>query len=272
MTKSASPETTFSTKAVDVHGHYGNYIGVQKDPLIDLFMTADAARMARRAAWAGIEWTVVSPLLAIQPRGKADAVAGNDEASNMVPNTAGLRQWVVIDPLRPETYRQAEAMLRKPWCVGIKIHPEEHVYFIRDHGKAIFEFAALHRAVVLTHSGGVHSIPEEFVPFANSFPEVKLILAHLGHMDVGDNTHQVRAIQAGRHRNLYVDTSSAKSILSGLIEWAVREIGPDRILFGTDTPLYFAAMQRMRIEQAEITEGERRKILSENARLLLKLK
>ena len=43
-------------------------------------------------------------------------------------------------------------------------------------------------------------------------------------------------------------------------------------LFGTDTPLYFAAMQRMRIELAEITEGERRKILSENARLLLKLK
>ena len=256
--------------AIDVHGHYGKFLQ-RTDVLVHALLSADAATVARRARLAGIEWTVVSPLLSIMPRGRNDAAAGNREAFEVVPRTPGLRQWVVINPLQPETYAQAEAMLREPWCVGIKIHPEEHVYPIRDHGNALFEFAARHRAVVLAHSGGALSVPEEFVPFANAFPEMKLILAHLGHMDVGDNTHQVRAIQSSRHGNVFTDTSSSKSIMSGLIEWAVREIGADRILFGTDTPLYFAAMQRMRIEQAEIGEADRAKILSANARKLLAL-
>jgi uncharacterized protein len=196
---------------------------------------------------------------------------GNREAFELIPKTPGLRQWVIVNPLERETYAQAREMLRAPWCVGIKIHPEEHCYPIRDHGKAIFEFAAREDAVVLTHSGGVNSVPEEFVPFANGLPELKLILAHLGHMDVGDITHQVAAIQASRHGNLYVDTSSSKSLLPRLVEWAVSEIGADRVLFGSDTCLYFPAMYRARIDHAEISVSDRKKILSENARRRLDL-
>ena len=47
-------------------------------------------------------------------------------------------------------------------------------------GRAIFEFAAEHRAIILTHSGEENSLPEDFVPFANDYPEVRLILAHIG--------------------------------------------------------------------------------------------
>jgi hypothetical protein len=275
-------EDPLSIKAIDVHGHYGRWNPIggvlhlrgdanAENPLYHACMSADAGAVARRALEVGIEWTLVSPLLGLVPRGKASALLGNEEAFKVVPNTPGLRQWVIINPLEPETYAQAELMLKAPWCVGIKIHPEEHVYPIREHGQPIFEFAVKHRAVVLTHSGGVNSVPEEFVPFANALPELKLILAHLGHMDVGDITHQVRAIQSSRHRNLYVDTSSSKSLLPGLIEWAVREIGAERILFGSDTPLYFSAMQRARIDRAEIPLADRIKILSENARRLLPL-
>jgi len=269
MNESSESPVPLAIKAIDVHGHYGR--SIRRDPLRDELLSADAAGVARRAHAANIEWTVVSPLLGLFPRGEAIASVGNDEAFAVVPKTPGLRQWVIVNPLEPKTYAQAETMLKAPWCVGIKIHPEEHIYPIRDHGKAIFEFATRHRAVVLTHSGGPNSEPLAFVPFFNDFSEVPLILAHLGHMEGGDNRQQVKAIQASRHGNVYVDTSSSMSIMSGLIEWAVGEIGADRILFGTDTPLYFAAMQRMRIEQAEIAEDDRRKILSENARRLLRL-
>lgn len=271
-----------TVKAIDVHGHYGTYNSIGgvlhlqgnlnvENPIYNNCMSADAATVARRALDAGIEWTIVSPLLGLMPRGKASAVEGNKEAFDLVPRTPGLRQWVIVNPLQPETYAQAEEMLKASWCVGIKIHPEEHWYPIREHGKALFEFAARHRAVVLTHSGGVNSVPEEFVPFANALPELRLILAHLGHMDVGDITHQVRAIQSSRHGNLFVDTSSQKSVLPGLVEWAVREIGADRILFGSDTCLYFPAMYRARIDHAEISLEDRKKILSGNARRLLSL-
>jgi len=38
-----------------------------------------------------------------------------------------------------------------------------------------------------------------------------------------------------------------------LFEWAVKEIGAGRHLFGNDTPLYHVAMQRTRIEAARVT-------------------
>lgn len=269
--KASTSGSVKTIKAVDVHGHYGACVRADHSPLENECMTASAAAVADRARRAGIEWTVVSPLLALFPRGKADAAEGNREAFSVVPKTSGLRQWVVVNPLQAETYAQAENMLKEPWCVGIKIHPEEHRYPIREHGARIFEFAARFRAVVLTHSGEANSMPADFVPWADSFPEVRLILAHIGCGWDGKISHQVRAVQASRRGNIFADTSSAMSVVSGLIEWAVREIGADRILFGTDTPLYFAAMQRARVEQAEIEPRDREKILSANARKLLPL-
>jgi predicted TIM-barrel fold metal-dependent hydrolase len=100
---------------------------------------------------------------------------------------------------------------------------------------------------------------------------VTLILAHLGNSGAaGDSAElQVRAIQAARHGNVYADTSSAQSLLPGLIEWAVGEVGAERILFGTDTPLYFAPSQRARIDHADLSDEQKRLILWENARRIL---
>ena len=258
-------------QAIDVHAHYGVFFRASNSELNNSFATADAATVVRRATDCNTELTVVSPLWGLMPRGECDAAAGNEEAARVVPETPGLRQWVIIDPTNPATFEQAEQMLAQPHCVGIKIHPEEHLYPIREHGRRIFEFAAAHRAVVLTHSGEENSLPEDFVPLANDFPEVTLILAHIGCGFDGDRTHQIRAIGKSRHGNIYADTSSASSILPNLIELAVKEVGADRVLYGTDTPLYFAAMQRARIDHADLPDDAKQKILRNNALRILDL-
>lgn len=255
--------------AIDVHGHYGAY--ERGDPLINNFMTADGATVVRRARQAATCLTVVSPLQGLLPRGGGDPVAGNLDAARLVAQTDGLLQWVIVDPLKPATYEQAEEMLRQPRCVGIKLHPEEHCYPIAQHGEALFSFAAKQRAVVLVHSSEKNSQASDFVVFANAFPEVRLILAHLGCGWDGDLGHQVRAIQQSKHGNVFTDTSSARSITPRLIEWAVGEVGAEHILFGTDTPLYFAPMQRARIDHAELSDADRRRILRDNAVRLLGL-
>ncbi|MEO2046032.1 MAG: amidohydrolase family protein [Pirellulales bacterium] len=257
--------------AIDIHGHYGQYVTSGGNRLANQFASADATEVVERARRSNIAWTVVSPLLGLMPRGCADAAVGNSEATNVVERTEGLLQWVVIDPTQPQTFQQADDLLGREKCVGIKIHPEEHCYPIREHGRAIFEFAAKHKALILTHSGEENSLPEDFVPLANDLSEVTLILAHIGCGWDGDPSHQVRAIQASAAGNIYADTSSAQSILPGLIEWAVAEVGVDRVLFGTDTPLYSTAMQRARIDRAELSEIEKRKILYDNTASLLNL-
>ena len=261
--------TTRDIQAIDVHGHYGVYFRHEGLELTNQFASADANTVAQRAKDNNIRWTVVSPLLGLLPRGEAEATTGNAEAARVVPETEGLLQWVIIDPTSPETFAQADRMLSLEHCVGIKIHPEEHVYPISEHGRAIFEFAAGHDAVILTHSGQENSLPADIVPFADDYPNVKVILAHIGCSSGSDRTLQVRGIQQSRHGNVYADTSSAMSITPGLIEWAVREVGAERVLFGTDTPLYSTAMQRARIDQAELDDHQKRKILWQNAFELL---
>jgi predicted TIM-barrel fold metal-dependent hydrolase len=259
--------------AIDVHGHYGTYHRSQFTDLVNTFMSGDAATIVRLAKLANIEQTVVSPLLGLLPRGQADAEKGNEEAVRIVEKTEGLLQWVIIDPRRPKTYQQAEWMLKLPKCVGIKIHGEEHCYSIGEYGEPIFEFAAAHQAVVLTHSGEENTRPADFVPLADRHPQVKLILGHMGNCGEPNNdpSHQVRAIQASKHGNIFTDTSSISSILPGLIEWAVAEVGPEHILFGTDSPLYFTCSQRVRIDNAELSEAQKRMILRDNAVKLLGL-
>ena len=256
-------------QAIDVHAHFGNSIS-RKSELLDRLTTGDASVVVHRAALARTRLTVVSPLLAFFPRFHGDAVAGNREAARVVAENEILRQWVVVNPLVPETYDQAAQMLRNPRCVGIKIHPEEHGYPITEYGERLFTFAAGQSAVVITHSGEKNSLPSDFVTFANAFPEVRLILAHLGCGWDDDPGHQVRAILKSKQGNLYVDTSSARNVIPGLLEWAVREIGADRILYGTDSPLYYAPMQRARVEHAEIPDDQKVRILHDNARAVLK--
>ena len=118
---------------------------------------------------------------------------------------------------------------------------------------------------MLTHSSEQNSLAADFVQWANAFPEVRLILAHIGCGWDGDLTHQVRAIQQTTHGNVYADTSSARSVTPGLIEWAVKEVGVDRVLFGTDTPLYHVAMQRARIDHADLSDADKKRILRDNA-------
>lgn len=262
--------STESIQAIDVHGHYGDY-HCGKPDLVNELMTGDGKVVAERARRANVRLTIVSPLEALLPRGRGDAVSGNHNAARTVAETPGLLQYVVIDPRVPETYQQAEEMLQLPKCVGIKIHPEEHLYPINDFGAAIFEFAAKHRAVVLSHSSERNSLAADLVGWANRYPEMKLILAHIGCGWDNDYTHQVRGVQQSRHGNVFADTSSARSITPNLIEWAVRQVGADRVLFGTDTPLYVTAMQRARIDQADLTDAEKKQILHENAEKLFAL-
>ncbi len=258
------------TQAIDVHAHYGADKNGASE-MLRRFYSGGLNVVLERARRAGTLLSIVSPLEALMPRHNADPVAGNKHAAKKIAATKGTLQYVVVDPLKPETFDQASEMLGQPHCVGIKIHPEEHGYPITRHGETIFKFAAERHAVVQSHSGEQNSLPEDFVPFADRFPEVTLIVSHLGCGWDGDPTHQVRAIQKAKHRNIYTDTSSAMSITSGLIEWAVKEAGADRILYGTDSPLYFAPMQRARIDNADISDADKRLILRKNAEALFGL-
>ena len=255
--------------AIDVHAHFGIYDpGAGRGALVNRFYSGDIDVVRRRARAAGVGLTVVSAIGAFIPYG-GHPFHANDESRDVAEKYDDIRFWAVLDPRMKESFRQVEELLAHPRCKGIKIHPQRHVYEIRHHGDEIFAFADHHRAIVLTHSGDPGNFPEDFIPFTDRHARVRLILAHLGNSNDGVASRQISAVKRSQAGNVYIDTSSVRSICSGLIEWAVEEIGSDRLLFGTDTPLYSTACQKVRIETAEISHAAKQAILYKNASRLL---
>jgi len=75
---------------------------------------------------------------------------------------------------------------------------------------------------------------------------------------------------AQRFSNVYVETCSTFRE-PGVIERLVAEAGADRVLFGSDVPLMDPRTQLGKILTAKIGDCEKRLVLGENARRLLKL-
>lgn len=257
--------------AIDVHAHYGDYeipAGTVQGDLLRQFYSADLERVLFRAAAVDVTTTIVSPLKAFFPDG-SHCVEANEDSVRLCEEYDHVGFWAVLNPLQPETFPQVTQLLTHPRCAGIKIHPVTHGYDITDEGDRLLDFAAEHDAVTISHSGQNGAMPRDFVAPIKAHPDVRFILAHLGNSDARDPTEQVRALQEAESAHVYVDTSSMNSMLSGLIEWAVRELGSEHILFGTDTPLYSVAAQKARIEHAEISDQDKQNILYDNATHLL---
>lgn len=258
-------------KAIDVHGHFGIYdLGAGPGALANRLHGGEIDVVRSRAKAMDIQLTIVSALRALFPY-EGDVQRGNDDAVAAVEGHEDVRFWAVLNPRLKEGYRQVEELLPHPQCAGIKLHPHRHSYDIRTYGEEAVAFAATHHALVLSHTGDPGSFPEDFIPFMDRYPAATLILAHLGHSTDGIPSRQIAAIKQSRAGNVYVDTSSARSMSSNLIDWAVEEVGADRLLFGTDTPLYSVACQKARIESAAISEVEKHPIFHHNAARLLRL-
>ena len=250
--------------AIDVHSHFGQANMTRGLEVYHRLMPQETQVLIRNNQMSNIKVSVESHLKALMPRGGGDPVKGNQICFEEIMQYDGILMWAVVDPLHPESYDQAARMLQNERVVGIKVHPEEHRYPITRFGDEIYTFAEKHNAIIITHSGEQNSMPEDYAIFANRYPKVKTIISHLGCGWDGDCTHQIRAIQKNVHDNLFTDTSSAKSINCGLIEFAVRELGAEKLLFGTDTPCYFSPSQRARVDCADIPAEDKLKILYQN--------
>ena len=111
------------------------------------------------------------------------------------------------------------------------------------------------------------NLPEESTPMdlsllAKRFPEATFIMAHLG----GDWEYGVKAIRSDRNVLADICGSIAET---GMTESAVRELGADRLVFGSDmTGIFLPNVGK--ILGAAITEEEREQIFWRNATRILK--
>lgn len=111
-------------------------------------------------------------------------------------------------------------------------------------------------------TGPGESTPAELAELAARFPQQKFVCAHAG----GEWEQGIRAVQESP--NVLIETSGFDAT-AGFIEMGVRELGAERVVFGSHLPSRSLGTELGKIIGAEISEQNKHLILGENYRQLL---
>ena len=151
---------------------------------------------------------------------------------------------------------------------GVKLHPEFQHFSIDDEDMMHVYEAVEGKLPVLVHMGDQNvdsSSPVRLARILDRFPGLTVIAAHFGGYRMWDLSCKYLI-----GKNLYMDTSSTLEFIKP--ERAVdmiRKHGVDKMLFGSDYPMWDHKEELERFLALDLTEEERRAVLFGNANKLL---
>ena len=153
---------------------------------------------------------------------------------------------------------------------GIKMHPDFQLFAIDD--KRLFEMYDYlqDKIPVILHTGDPrydYSRPDKLKKVLDNFPRLTVIAAHLGGYGVFSEALEI----LGR-TECYVDISSSRMFMEEEeIYRYIHGYGADRILFGSDFPLWSPKDEFEALLKLKITDEEKEKIAYKKAERLLNL-
>jgi predicted TIM-barrel fold metal-dependent hydrolase len=247
----------------DVHCHLA---GPLKDAtpearLARLLEVADRLGIARLCVFMGMKWSYdPSP---------AEFRKQNDEvlaAIKRFPDRAF--GFVYLNPKHPrESVDELNRCVADGPMVGVKLWVAAHAN--DPNLDPIVERATELNAIVFQHTwikitGNLpgESTPMDLVTLAKRHPKAKIICGHAG----GDWEQGIRAVRA--QPNISVDIGGGDPV-AGITEMAVRELGADRVLYGSDAPGRSFASQLAKVHGAYISDTDKERILGGNLKRLL---
>ncbi len=177
--------------------------------------------------------------------------------------------YVYLNPKHTQaSLDEMNRCIRDGPMIGVKLLVAE--YCNKPTLDPIVERAVELRAPVLQHTwlkitGNLpdESTPMQLAELAARHPKATLICAHSG----GDWEVGLRAIRP--HSNIYADLCGGDPT-AGYVEMAVRELGAERCLFGSDFGSRGIASQLGKVLGADIPESAKRLILARNLKRILK--
>lgn len=165
-----------------------------------------------------------------------------------------------------ETLTEDIAHLRELGLHGVKLHPD--IQHFRLDSKECFALCEQCEGVLplLLHTGDRRysfSNPEQLLPLLHRFPRLTVIAAHFGGYSVWEEA--ARRL-AGRFENLWVDcTSSLYAMDDGRAKELIVAYGAERVLFGTDYPMWNPARELERFVGLRLPQRDAENILYNNA-------
>ena len=117
----------------------------------------------------------------------------------------------------------------------------------------------------LIHCGHpIFTLPWSIEELIRRYPDARIILGHMGH---GNIIYINAAIDvAARNPNVYLETSGMP--MHSKIREAVERVGPDRVLYGSDTPFHHPSVELAKVRVSGLSTDLTDRVLGENSRKL----
>lgn len=246
----------------DLHCHLGSFHGrTPEEKMTEMVRYADRMGIDRLCVYMGYP-------LDNDPSPEA-LRAQNDQVIQ------GLSHWhhrafgfVYLNPHHVDfSLRELDRCVRDGMMVGVKLWVAQRAS--APELDAIVERAAALRAVIFQHTwfkvnGNLpgESTPLDVAELARRHPTVPIICGHTG----GDWERGIRAVR--ELKNVSLDLAGSDPT-AGYVEMAVREVGPERVIYGSDVGGRSFGSQLGKVMGANIPEEARRLILGENLKRMM---
>lgn len=244
--KIAAPATKATSTFYDIEGHcdgtLGSLLRIGGDAGIDRFIVQSVATTPHQVA------------------------SINRFISNEVRNNPEI--LIGLGTLHPDSddiKRDVEELISLG-LKGVKLHPDIQRFKIDDYRcLKIYELCEEKGLPILMHTGDFrydYSNTNRLIPVLEIYSNLTVIGAHFG----GWSLWEEASMELAGKKNVYVDCSSSLYALDKETAVSIiRRYGADRVLFGSDYPLFSPDEELERFMSLELTKEERRLILSENA-------
>ena len=164
---------------------------------------------------------------------------------------------------------QIDEAITKWGFKGIKMHPLIDAYLPdSDIVYPIMDQARKHEVPVLFHCGHPPwSLPWHFANLADVYPDVTIILGHMGHGHIVYINAAIRI--AKKHENIILETSAMP--MHSKIKEAVVEVDEQRVIYGSDMPFGHPAFEIRKVQVAGLTRKQLRLVLEQNTLRIFRL-
>jgi Predicted metal-dependent hydrolase of the TIM-barrel fold len=161
------------------------------------------------------------------------------------------------------------ARIKELGLKGIKLHPDMQQFAIDDEGMfGIYELLAQNKLPIIMHCGDYRytwSHPERLAHVLDLFPKLVVVAAHFGGWSLFDI-----AMDYLKQRDCYFDVSSSIMFLGRRrATELIKTYGAERMLFGSDFPMWNPGSERETLESLDLTAVEKELIFYKNAQRVL---
>lgn len=246
----------------DLHAHLSGVDGDTPEArLARLLRFADRFGIERLCVFMGMQWNYDPPPEVF--RRENDDVL---RALKSFPDRAF--GFVYLNPKYPQaSLDELNRCVRDGPMVGVKLWVAQHCNStdldpIVDRARELQVPIFQHTWIKITGNLPGESTPMELAELAARHPDATFICGHSG----GDWEPGLRAIRP--HSNILTDLGGGDPT-AGFTEMAVRELGADRVLYGSDVGGRSFASQLGKVYGADLPQSTRRQILGDNLRRIL---